>query len=124
MDRAARPRTTQPIGTTKEGVDLVGTTGAQIGLLAFAVAVVAGLLAGNSATVILLRAIVALLVGAGVGQAAAWTAKTVLRDYLQRRKLLIDQEHKAAVQAILTPGDVSDEVEEHETGAQDEGAVA
>lgn len=82
---------------------MVGTAGAQIGLLAFAVALVAGLMAGNSATVVLIRALVALAVGAGVGQAAAWAARTVLREHLQRRKLQIDQEHLAAVQAMIAP---------------------
>jgi hypothetical protein len=79
---------------------MVRNTGTQIGLLAFAVAIVAGIYAGNSATVVLTRALVALLLGAVVGQAAGWAAKLVLRDYLMRRKLLIDRKHLEAVRAI------------------------
>jgi hypothetical protein len=76
---------------------MIRTIGAQIGLLAFAVAVIAGLYAGNSATVTLTRSIVALILGAIAGQMAGWGAKMVLRDFLQKRKLEIDQEHIAAV---------------------------
>jgi hypothetical protein len=72
---------------------MVRTTGAQIGLLAFAVAVVAGVYANNPATVVMLRALAAMVVAALVGQVAGWTAKLVLRDHLQRRKLRIDREH-------------------------------
>lgn len=76
---------------------MVRTTGAQIGLLAFAVAIVAGVYAGNPATVVMLRALAAMLVAALVGQVAGWTAKLVLRDHLQRRKLRIDREHFEAI---------------------------
>ena len=76
---------------------MVQTTGVQIGLLAFAVAIVAGIYAGNPATVVMLRALLAMLVAALVGQAAGWAAKLVLRDHLQRRKLRIDREHFEAM---------------------------
>lgn len=79
---------------------MVHTTGAQLGLLAFAVAVIAGIAAGNSATVILTRAIISLMAGAVIGQFAGWGAKVVLREYLQRRKLKIDREHLDAVNAM------------------------
>ena len=79
---------------------MVRSIGAQLGLLAFGVALLAGLYAGNSATVVLMRALVAMVVGAVVGQAAGWAAKYVLREHLQRQKLLIDREHLAAVQAL------------------------
>lgn len=82
---------------------MIRNTGAQIGLLAFAVAVVAGLHAGNPATVILVRALCALLGGVVVGQIAGWTAKLVLRDYLQKRKLRIDHEHLEAMRALTPP---------------------
>ncbi len=83
---------------------MVRNIGAQIGLLAFAVALVAGLYAGNTATVVLLRAVVALVVGAIVGQAAGWAAKMVLRDHLQHKKLEIDRQHFAAL-GIVTEAD-------------------
>lgn len=82
---------------------MVRSIGAQIGLLAFAVAVIAGLYAGNSATVILTRALTAMVLGALVGQMSAWAAKQVLRDYLQRKKLEMDREHVSAIRSMMPP---------------------
>jgi hypothetical protein len=79
---------------------MVQSIGAQIGLLAFAAAILAGLLAGNSPSGILFRALLAMLGGATVGQLASWTAKLVLRDYLQRRKLEVDRAHIEAMRAL------------------------
>jgi hypothetical protein len=79
---------------------MVRNIGAQIGLLAFLLAVLAGLHAGNSPTVIMSRALVALAIGAVLGQLAGWSAKLVLRDYLQKRKLQIDRRHFEAVRAM------------------------
>jgi ABC-type nickel/cobalt efflux system permease component RcnA len=79
---------------------MVRSTGVQIGLFAFAVALVAGLYVGNSATVVLTRALVSMAVAAVVGQLAAWTARLVLRDHLQRRKQQVDREHLAALEAL------------------------
>lgn len=83
--------------------------GAQIGLLAFAAAIVAGLYAGNSMTVILSRALVAMLIGSLVGQAAGWAAKAVLRDHLQRKKVQIDREHLAAIREMTGDADAASE---------------
>ncbi len=83
---------------------MVQHTGAQLGLLAFTVAIVAGLYVGNSATVVLTRALLALLVGAVVGQLAGWAAKSVLRDHLQRKKLEIDRRHSDAMADLLRQG--------------------
>jgi hypothetical protein len=66
---------------------------AQLGLLAFSVAIIAGLLAGNSFNTIVTRAIVALFVAALAGQLAGWAGRLVLRDHLLQRKLKIDREH-------------------------------
>jgi hypothetical protein len=79
---------------------MVRSIGAQIGLLAFMVAVFAGIEAGNAPSVILIRALVALVLGATVGQAAGWAAKLVLRDHLQTRKLEIDRRHFDAVRTM------------------------
>ncbi len=79
---------------------MVRMTSVQIGLLAFAVAGLAGVYAGNPVTVILLRALLAMLVGTVIGQIAGWTAKLVLRDHLQRKKLRIDQQHFQAIRAM------------------------
>lgn len=80
---------------------MVGSIGAQIGLLAFAAALLAGLVVGNSLTVVLTRSLVAMLGGAVVGQFAGWAAKSILCEYLQRRKHNIDSAHFAATRALL-----------------------
>jgi aspartokinase-like uncharacterized kinase len=79
---------------------MVQSLSAQIGLLAFAAALVAGLSAGNSATVVLSRALLAMLMGVIVGQCAGWAAKLILRDHLQRKKLSIDKAHIEAIRAM------------------------
>ncbi len=66
---------------------------AQLGLLAFSAAIVAGILTGNTFTTIVTRAIVALFVAAVAGNLAGWVSRLVLRDHLLRRKLKIDREH-------------------------------
>ena len=78
---------------------MVRSIGAQLGLLAFASAIVAGLYAGNAPTTILLRALLVMVAACLLGQAAGWLGKLVLRDHLQRRKLEIDQAHQEAVRA-------------------------
>jgi len=80
---------------------MVRSLGAQIGLLVFAVALIAGISAGNPVTVVLTRALIALVLGALLGQAAGWTAKLVLREYLQRQKIAIDHEHLTAIRALM-----------------------
>jgi hypothetical protein len=78
---------------------MVGQIAAQVALLAFAAAIVAGLHAGNSATTVLLRALLTLAAALLLGSAAAWTVKLVLRDHVQRAKREIDQEHVRASSA-------------------------
>lgn len=78
---------------------MVGSLSAQVALLAFAAAIAAGVYAGNSATTVLTRAIVALIVAYGIGRIASSTVKLVLRDHLQRKKLAIDEAHLAARKA-------------------------
>jgi NhaP-type Na+/H+ or K+/H+ antiporter len=77
---------------------MIGSLSAQIALLAFAAAIVAGLSVGNSPTTVLTRALVTMFVGLAVGQLVAWTIKLVLRDHLQRQKLAMDQAHVASSQ--------------------------
>ncbi len=79
---------------------MVRSIGAQVALLAFGVATLAGLIAGNSPATVLTRALVALVVGLIVGQGAAWAGKLVIRDHLQRKKHAIDHEHFEASQAV------------------------
>lgn len=78
---------------------MVSSLSAQVALLVFAVSIVAGLHAGNSTATILTRALIAMMLGLLTAQFAAWTAKLILRDHLQKRKIQIDQAHVAAVQA-------------------------
>ncbi len=79
---------------------MVRSLGAQLGLLAFTVAIVAGLNVGNSPTTILIRALLAMLAAYVLGKAVAWTGSIMLRDHLQRRKLSIDRAHNEAVREL------------------------
>ena len=72
---------------------MIGSLSAQIALLAFAAAIVAGLAVGNSPTTVLTRALVTLVVALLVGKLVAWSTKLVLRDHLQRKRLAIDRAH-------------------------------
>ncbi len=78
---------------------MIRTLSVQIALLFFAVATAAGLLAGNSPTTILTRAMIAMAVAYPLTQLLAWTARMALRDHLVRRKLNIDREHLAGTRA-------------------------
>lgn len=78
---------------------MVRSIGAQLGLLAFSAAIIAGLWAGNSVSTILLRAVFAMFLASLVGQLIAWTARLVLRDHLQKKKLAIDRQHQELVRA-------------------------
>jgi fructose-specific phosphotransferase system IIC component len=85
---------------------MVNRIGAQVGLLAFALAIAAGLLVGNPTATVLSRALLALVGGFLAGQAGAWLAKIVLREHLQQRKRRIDDEHvELARSAAETPSD-------------------
>ncbi len=95
---------------------MVRTTSVQIGLLAFAVAGLAGVYAGNPVSVVLLRALAAMLVATIVGQIAAWTAKLVLRDHLQRKKQQIDQQHFEAIRALTGADEPVPEAAEPQSG--------
>jgi hypothetical protein len=79
---------------------MIGSVGAQLALLAFAVAIVAGLMAGNGAVTILSRAMICMFMAAMLGQLVAWMAKMVLRDTLQARKVKLDQAHVNALEVI------------------------
>jgi len=79
---------------------MVRSVGAQFGLLAFGLAILAGLYVGNPPATILLRAVVAATVACAVGQILAGVGKQVLRDHLQKRKLAIDQQHYEALRAM------------------------
>ena len=92
---------------------MIGSISAQIALLAFAAAIVAGLIAGNSAVLVLERALVAMFVGLMVAKTVCWTTKLVLRDHLQKKKYAIDQAHAATAPPPESsePGDQPSEVE-------------
>ena len=78
---------------------MVGRLGAQLGLLALAFGLIAGLVVGNSPTTVLSRALLMMVMAVFLGQFVGWAAKQVLRDHLQRRKVDIDQRHVAATEA-------------------------
>lgn len=92
---------------------MVRRLGVQIGLLAFGVTLIAGLYAHNSATVILTRALIAMVLGVAVGQFTAAAARFVLREFLRRKKLALDHEHLAAVRTLIA-GEPAEEFEEPE----------
>lgn len=64
---------------------IVRYTGGILGLLAFAITVLAGLWVGNPVTVTLSRAIWALCVFCVIGLAVGWAAQYVVNDYARRR---------------------------------------
>ncbi|MCG3126174.1 MAG: hypothetical protein CHACPFDD_01004 [Phycisphaerae bacterium] len=86
------------------------TISAQIGLLAFSLATGAGLVARNSATTVLVRALVALVVASLIAQCAAYFARQILRDVLIRTKSRIDAQHLEELKTIDSeaPEPVSD----------------
>ncbi|MFQ5807130.1 MAG: hypothetical protein ACE5I3_11840 [Phycisphaerae bacterium] len=92
---------------------MIGSISVQVALLAFAAAIVAGLSAGNSAVLVLQRALIAMLAGLLVGKFVSWTTKLVLRDYLQRKKLAVDQAHRASTESFDSeePAEKPDTVE-------------
>lgn len=61
-------------------------TGACLGLLAFAVTIVAGMVVHNPPVVTLSRAVIALLVFCVVGLAVGGCAQSVVNDHYRRRK--------------------------------------
>ncbi len=92
---------------------MLGSLSAQVALLAFAAAVVGGLFAGNSSATVLTRALVAMVVALLVAKLVSWTTKLVLRDYLQHKKLAVDQTHRDSSESAQPegPGGEPDTVE-------------
>ncbi len=76
---------------------MVRSIAAQIALLSFAVALLAGIYAGNPPLTVLFRALIVMVAGMWIGQLIAWAIKAVLRDSLQRKKLDLDRQHVAEV---------------------------
>jgi hypothetical protein len=91
---------------------MLGSLSAQIALLAFAAAVVAGLAAGNPPTTVLTRALVAMFAALLVAKLVGWTTRLVVRDHLQHKKLAIDQAHRdsGTAEPPEEPGAESDRV--------------
>lgn len=85
---------------------MIGSISAQVALLAFAVAIVAGLLVGNSPVTVLTRALVAMFLALVVARLVTTCTKLILRDHLQRRKFAIDESHIAEAESSkLEEGD-------------------
>lgn len=79
---------------------MITSISAQISLLSFAIALVAGLAVHNSPQTVLLRALLVMILAGTVGQLAAWSAKAVLRDHLRQRKAQLDRAHLDAMKQI------------------------
>ncbi|QOJ14391.1 MAG: hypothetical protein HRU75_06960 [Planctomycetia bacterium] len=72
---------------------------AQVALLAFSAALVAGLLAGNTPLTILSRSLIVMLGALIVARVVGECARRVLRDHLQKRKVEIDRSHVDGAEA-------------------------
>lgn len=84
----------------------------RIALLAFSVAVIAGLRAANSAATVLWRALAAMFVAYAVGELALWASRQVVREHAQRRKWETDKRHvEALTQAAARPAPTLDRAE-------------
>ena len=79
---------------------MIQKVSAQISLLGFAAAVLAGVYTQNPPLVVLLRALLVMFLAGAVAQFAAWTGKLVLREHLSRKKRELDQAHVAATQVV------------------------
>lgn len=100
---------------------MLQSIGAQVALLTFAFAVIAGISAGNSPITILTRGMISMIAALFVGQTAAAVCKAVLRDHLQRRKHRIDSDHVAAIEAATADIPVAgslDDVEGSQGGVE------
>lgn len=77
--------------------------GAQIALLGFALAVAAGLYAGNTPTTVLWRAMLVMIVCLVIGRVTAWAASLALEDFWRRQKSEIDRRSAEEI-ARANPG--------------------
>ncbi len=68
--------------------------GASLGLLAFAITLVAGLLVGNPVTVTLSRGILALFMFFLIGLALGTVAQMVIKDHVRRREAEIKERYR------------------------------
>lgn len=95
---------------------IIRFSGATLGLLAFSVAVVGGLWAGNSATVILSRAIWSLVIFCALGFALGAAAQAVVEEYAHRRFDKVRAEVAEAVESAKAAAEAPDEQEDHDSG--------
>lgn len=65
---------------------MIKSIGAALGLFAFAVTTISGLVAGNPAEVILLRSIWAMVIFCMMGMATGWVASRVLDEHVIRKQ--------------------------------------
>lgn len=84
----------------------------RIALLAFSVAVIAGLRAANSAATVLWRAMAAMFAAYVVGEMAMRAARLVTREHLGRRKWDADRRHVEALARAAADADASPDAPE------------
>jgi hypothetical protein len=83
---------------------MVRLCGASLGLFAFSVTILLGLLAGNPANVVLLRALQAMLAFCLLGMCAGWVAYRVLDEHaLRKHREMFPSEVKAEQGAGSSP---------------------
>ena len=87
---------------------MIKSIGAALGLFAFAVTTVSGLVAGNPAEVILLRSIWAMVIFCMMGMTTGWVASRVLDEHVIRKHIELNGEDPEEVGGAITTGaDVS-----------------
>ncbi|HEY3244216.1 MAG TPA: hypothetical protein VGM03_12790 [Phycisphaerae bacterium] len=91
-------------------------TGSALGLLAFAVAVFAGLSVGNPVTVILSRSVWALFIFCFIGFVLGAAAQAVVNEHRRRREDASPTENRTQASAIPDPGNSSTIVESQPMG--------
>ena len=103
------------------GLRLSGLAGGAMGLLGFALAVIVGLSAGNAASQIICRALVAMFLLACVGGLAGAIAARVVVERMERiarEQVAVEAELAAKAEAARQAGSTQ---ETAETGKTDEG---
>jgi len=76
-------------------------TGGMLGLLAFGIATLAGLSAGNPADVILTRALASLVLFCVIGLVLGFAAQTVINEYMARKEAELFPEDDVPGDSVL-----------------------
>ena len=103
---------------------LARAAGASLGLLAFTVAVFAGLLVGNPVTAILSRSIIALFSFCVVGFILGGIAQIVVREHENKRAKEIVDQYRKKTEALERSDEIPAPVDDGIERAEGKGAAA